>query len=275
MAGSSPTEISDIPLENSHIDITNDEPSLKKRKLPFDNEALIPLNLQNIISKQRISTKIIEKLWQPLDVHNSQSMDSLLNIALLKTLEEESDVSKASRTLTTAWINQSNPESFKARLDQTNLPPPNSMYNTKVRIKANEIKDVLSYDSVSRKKTALETYLSAELKQLQELEDHYNQMLLSHQSDLQYLQKFKQTSKRHQLKLDSDIDDIHEELNLIEYDKKPDDIYLQSNSTYKFDPDQDEDTRAILEQLNKSLNISTSDLKKLNGKLEILSSMLD
>ena len=30
MAGSSPTEISDIPLENSHIDITNDEPSLKR-----------------------------------------------------------------------------------------------------------------------------------------------------------------------------------------------------------------------------------------------------
>lgn len=124
-------------------------------------------------------------------------------------------------------------------------------------------------------KTALETYLLAELKQLQELEDHYNQMLLSHQLDLQYLQKFKQTLKRHQLKLDSDIDDIHEELNLIEYDKKPDDIYLQSNSTYEFDPDQDEDTRAILEQLNKLLNISTSDLKKLNGKLEILSSMLD
>lgn len=265
----------DHPLETTPVDTSLDEPSVKKRKLPFDNESLTPLNLQNIINKQKISTKIIDKFWQPLDATNSQSMDTILNIALLKTLEDESEVRRTSRSLTNVWINQSNPESFKARLDQTKLPPPNSMYSTKVRIKANEIKDVLSYDSVLRKKTVLETYLLAELKQLQELEDHYNQLLLAYQLDSQYLQKFKQTLKRHQLKLDSDIDYKYEELNLIAYDKKPDDIYLQSNSTYEFDPDQDEDTRAILEQLNKLLSISTSDLIKLNEKLEVLSNMLD
>ncbi|RCK67602.1 hypothetical protein Cantr_03184 [Candida viswanathii] len=273
MPGSSPPPSDEV---NPPMDTSFEEPPAKKRKLPFDNEALIPLNLQNIINKQKISTTIIDKFWQPLDATNSQSMDTVLNIALLKTLEAEPEVSKASRTLSNVWLNPANPESFKARLDQTKLPPPNSMYSTKVRIKANEIKDVLSYDSVSRKRTVLETYLLAELKQLQELEEHYNQSLLAYQLDLEYLQKFKRTVKKHQLKLDADIDDRQNELHLIEYDKKPDDIYLQSNSTYQFDPDQDEDTRAILEQLNELLlNITTSDLHKLNEKLEVLSSMLD
>ena len=69
------------------------------------------------------------------------------------------------------------------------------MYSSKLRIRANEVADVLSYDSLTRKRTVLETYLLAELKQLQELENHYNQSLLAYKLDLEYLKKFKSTVK--------------------------------------------------------------------------------
>lgn len=97
-------------------------PASKKRKLTFDNEILNPLNFQPMINKQKISTAVIEKFWQPLDSVNSQSMDNIMNVALLKTLDELH--SKVSRSITNVWFNSANPESFKSRLSQTKLPPP-------------------------------------------------------------------------------------------------------------------------------------------------------
>ena len=74
-----------------------------------------------MINKQKISTAVIEKFWQPLDSVNSQSMDNIMNVALLKTLDELH--SKVSRSITNVWFNSANPESFKSRLSQTKLPP--------------------------------------------------------------------------------------------------------------------------------------------------------
>ncbi|CAX43547.1 conserved hypothetical protein [Candida dubliniensis CD36] len=241
----------------------------KKRKLTFDNEILSPLNLQSIVNKQKISTTVIEKFWQPLDSVNAQSMDDIMNIALLKTLDESH--SKVSRSITNVWFNSANPESFKSRLLQTKLPPPSSMYSSKLRIRANEVADVLSYDSLTRKRTVLETYLSAELKQLQELENHYNQSLLAYKSDLEYLKKFKSTVKNNEMKYNDDLERKHEELNLSVQDKNPDDIYLLSTDN-DFDPETDDDIKFILETIQEKL--LRSKLKTLNDKLEVLCNIL-
>ena len=88
------------------------------------------------------------------------------------------------------------------------------MYSSKLRIRANEVADVLSYDSLTRKRTVLETYLLAELKQLQELENHYNQSLLAYKLDLEYLKKFKSTVKNNELKYNEELERKREELNL-------------------------------------------------------------
>ena len=245
-------------------------PASKKRKLTFDNEILNPLNFQPMINKQRISTAVIEKFWQPLDSVNSQSMDNIMNVALLKTLDELH--SKVSRSITNVWFNSANPESFKSRLSQTKLPPPSSMYSSKLRIRANEVADVLSYDSLKRKRTVLETYLLAELKQLQELENHYNQSLLAYKLDLEYLKKFKSTVKNNELKYNEELERKREELNLSVQNKNPDDIYLLSTDN-DFDPETDDDTKFILETIQE--NLFQSKLKNLNDKLEVLCNVLD
>ena len=245
-------------------------PASKKRKLTFDNEILNPLNFQPMINKQKISTAVIEKFWQPLDSVNSQSMDNIMNVALLKTLDELH--SKVSRSITNVWFNSANPESFKSRLSQTKLPPPSSMYSSKLRIRANEVADVLSYDSLTRKRTVLETYLLAELKQLQELENHYNQSLLADKLDLEYLKKFKSTVKNNELKYNEELERKREELNLSVQNKNPDDIYLLSTDN-DFDPETDDDTKLILETIQE--NLFQSKLKNLNDKLEVLCNVLD
>lgn len=245
-------------------------PASKKRKLTFDNEILNPLNFQPMINKQKISTAVIEKFWQPLDSVNSQSMDNIMNVALLKTLDELH--SKVSRSITNVWFNSANPESFKSRLSQTKLPPPSSMYSSKLRIRANEVADVLSYDSLKRKRTVLETYLLAELKQLQELENHYNQSLLAYKLDLEYLKKFKSTVKNNELKYNEELERKREELNLSVQNKNPDDIYLLSTDN-DFDPETDDDTKFILETIQE--NLFQSKLKNLNDKLEVLCNVLD
>ena len=245
-------------------------PASKKRKRTFDNEILNPLNFQPMINKQKISTAVIEKFWQPLDSVNSQSMDNIMNVALLKTLDELH--SKVSRSITNVWFNSANPESFKSRLSQTKLPPPSSMYSSKLRIRANEVADVLSYDSLTRKRTVLETYLLAELKQLQELENHYNQSLLAYKLDLEYLKKFKSTVKNNELKYNEELERKREELNLSVQNKNPDDIYLLSTDN-DFDPETDDDTKFILETIQE--NLFQSKLKNLNDKLEVLCNVLD
>lgn len=245
-------------------------PASKKRKLTFDNEILNPLNFQPMINKQKISTAVIEKFWQPLDSVNSQSMDNIMNVALFKTLDELH--SKVSRSITNVWFNSANPESFKSRLSQTKLPPPSSMYSSKLRIRANEVADVLSYDSLTRKRTVLETYLLAELKQLQELENHYNQSLLAYKLDLEYLKKFKSTVKNNELKYNEELERKREELNLSVQNKNPDDIYLLSTDN-DFDPETDDDTKFILETIQE--NLFQSKLKNLNDKLEVLCNVLD
>lgn len=146
------------------------------------------------------------------------------------------------------------------------------MYSSKLRIRANEVADVLSYDSLTRKRTVLETYLLAELKQLQELENHYNQSLLAYKLDLEYLKKFKSTVKNNELKYNEELERKREELNLSVQNKNPDDIYLLSTDN-DFDPETDDDTKFILETIQE--NLFQSKLKNLNDKLEVLCNVLD
>lgn len=146
------------------------------------------------------------------------------------------------------------------------------MYSSKLRIRANEVADVLSYDSLKRKRTVLETYLLAELKQLQELENHYNQSLLAYKLDLEYLKKFKSTVKNNELKYNEELERKREELNLSVQNKNPDDIYLLSTDN-DFDPETDDDTKFILETIQE--NLFQSKLKNLNDKLEVLCNVLD
>ncbi|EMG50891.1 hypothetical protein SBY92_001647 [Candida maltosa Xu316] len=256
----------------------NSNSRTSKRKLPLDNDSLAPFNMEQVIKKHTLSKRVIEKLWNPLDEPNAHSLDELLNIALLKTLEHQPDKSEASKSINNAWIDTSttaNNDSFRSRLQLTKLPPPNSMYVHHVRNKTNDLKNAFDYDSVLRKKTVLETYLSAELSSLHELEQTYNQSVLMYDRDVGYFGTFKGTVKGEERRLDEEIQAMEEELALFEYSKLPDNIYLKKKKMDmgEFDPDRDDDTKEILVKLNGSLNLM--DLKKLNEKLEVMINMLD
>ncbi|ABN64840.2 predicted protein, partial [Scheffersomyces stipitis CBS 6054] len=250
----------------------------RKRKITFLDEFKIvdPSTLTMETSKKRVPGKLIDRLWEPLDPQTLDSIDRLLNIALTMTIERYGNTAETQKVIAKTWLNVSDSKSFRSRLEVTKVPAPSSMATNK----SNEISDILSYDQLSRRKTFLETYLNAELKQLSDLQKHYQGMEVAYQSDLEYLEEFRKTTASHAKDVNKDITNIRESLGLDARNGSSDNIKLTSKTDTKssFNPDEDDATKELLQSLHshlQSISSNTEQLGSLNDKLELVYNILD
>ncbi|EGW33424.1 uncharacterized protein SPAPADRAFT_60779 [Spathaspora passalidarum NRRL Y-27907] len=294
-----PTEQPEAPPHNRQSDKTGEankqqesdqespnEPPRKKRNIDVDKLTIIdPSEFKMSNNTKRITGKFIDKFWQPLDDVNAKSFDNILNLALSKTLERlgsldsEGNMNEkmklANKILTNAWLNPSNLESFKSRLRVTKVPLPSTMFpNNK-----GTIKDVFNYDKVLERKQFLETCLSAELKQLQDLEKYYHETKMIYESDKKYLSELTRATNGKEAKLRHQMYTQREELGLDEEIKPDVDLNLATSGTSSssFNPDKDEEIKPILESLQKHLetiSANTEPMLVFNEELEMLLNML-
>ncbi|KAG2736303.1 hypothetical protein G9P44_000393 [Scheffersomyces stipitis] len=267
---------------------TEEQTRQRKRKITFLDEFKIvdPSTLTMETSKKRVPGKLIDRLWEPLDPQTLDSIDRLLNIALTMTIERYGNTAgsgkfnkkmiETQKVIAKTWLNVSDSKSFRSRLEVTKVPAPSSMATNK----SNEISDILSYDQLSRRKTFLETYLNAELKQLSDLQKHYQGMEVAYQSDLEYLEEFRKTTASHAKDVNKDITNIRESLGLDARNGSSDNIKLTSKTDTKssFNPDEDDATKELLQSLHshlQSISSNTEQLGSLNDKLELVYNILD
>ncbi|KAK6464445.1 CENP-Q, a CENPA-CAD centromere complex subunit-domain-containing protein [Scheffersomyces coipomensis] len=279
-------------------------PSIRphKRKLnQLDEFKIIDPNTAFTIdtNKKKIPARIIDEFWEPLNKSSLSSFESILNIALTRTLERYGDnlvnrkngkltkkTVEAQRIITKTWINSQDSKSLLSRLSVTKVPTNDSVSK---EFKSNQDdNNILSFDQLLRRKKFLETYLGAELKQLQQLEKTYNELNINYQLDSKYLQDFKKTTLLNINNMQRELNDKRRGNNIpladeIETDVNAiNDLNLQketsSSGKNHFNPNTDEDTKELLTTLNKHLTnmtTNTKGLKTLNEKLETLYNILD
>lgn len=231
-------------------------------------------------SSKRVTGKFIDRFWEPLPPQTMDSLDRILNIALTRAIERYGTLSKtqkltkkmveAQKVLARTWINNSESKSFKSRVDVTPLPPTSTMST-----KPNTLGDILSFDALLRRKTFLETYLLAELKQLKELEKHHDDLERSYHMDSKYLDEFRKTADHQKQRISRDMASRG---HLVETPLV--DIHLLKTGRISslFDPDVDQDTVEILQLLRRHLDSvagNTDQLQSVNTKLESVYSLLD
>jgi len=231
-------------------------------------------------SSKRVTGKFIDRFWEPLPPQTMDSLDRILNIALTRAIERYGTLSKtqkltkkmveAQKVLARTWINNSESKSFKSRVDVTPLPPTSTMST-----KPNTLGDILSFDALLRRKTFLETYLLAELKQLKELEKHHDDLERSYHMDSKYLDEFRKTADHQKQRISRDMASRG---HLVETPLV--DIHLLKTGRISslFDPDVDQDTVEILQLLRRHLDSvagNTDQLLSVNTKLESVYSLLD
>lgn len=243
--------------------------------------------------KKKIPANLMERFWDPLPDESKASLERLMLIALNRTLEkytpgkksEDVRIRETQKMLAENWLNKNVPKSFLARLDATNLPPLTSMKGfSRVANSADQLStEFLGLDQLSRRKKYLETYLLAELKQLLELEIHYNSLEMSYQLDVKYLAEFKKTTAKNEQKMQQEIAKKRAAFNLDSYRKQPEGISLAEKSddflsSTSFNPNTDADTKEVNQILHKhlaSLLANTQGLRALNDKIEVLYNYLD
>ncbi|KAK6198107.1 CENP-Q, a CENPA-CAD centromere complex subunit-domain-containing protein [Scheffersomyces amazonensis] len=247
------------------------------------------VDLTTETTKRKIPARIIDQFWEPLNGKSLSSFEKVLNIALSRTLERYGDVknngkiskriSEAQRIISKTWINSQESKSLLSRLVVTPLPLNNTMN------KDMKSEDVLSYDELLRRKKFLETYLGALIKQLEQLEKHYNELNVSYQSDLKYLQDFKKTTSSNINQMQRELNEKRVDLDIplgseaIIESTKDLNLQMENKSIHKkFNPNEDNETKDILCSLHnhlQSISTNTQGLKTLNDKLEILYNVLD
>lgn len=269
-------------------DLDNIPPAKRQRtELPeFD-----PTNPSGLIKEQsskRVPGKLIEKLWEKLDPTSVKSFERVSSIVLNRVLENlrgegatERKIADADRVINANYMDLEDPWSFRARLGATNFPPPSSMQSL-AKMSAAEASqiDILNADQLLRKKQYLETYMLAELKQLNELERHYRTISDGYELDLQYLQQFRRTTAVNKSQMQQEVRAKREALQLDSVSKEDNGIVLleDTGDFTKFKPDGDDDVRDVLQELSEHLTRiagNTAGLTTLNDKLEVLYNILD
>jgi len=189
----------------------------------------------------------------------------------MERYKSQPKIVEARRVLANTWIND-NLKSFNSRLGLTKVPPLSTMTT-----KLNEVNDILNFDVVLSRKKYLETCLLAELKQLHELEKHEQNLQLSYNLDLEYLQQLKKTASKQEQNMIRKINEKREALALDEVEQADDGINL-NDARNPFNPHDDEEVVSLLTKLNQHLtNVENSSKKlgQLNDRLEVVNNILD
>lgn len=282
-------EVTENPGGDDEADRLNLLPPAKRQRTELPEfDPTNPSGLSKELASKRVPGKLIEKLWAKLDPAPLKSFDRVSSIVLNRVLENlrgegatESKISEAGKEISASYIDAEDHRSFRARLGATNLPPPSSMQSL-AKMSAAEASqiDILSADQLLRKKQYLDTYLLAELKQLNELERHHSTISDAYELDLQYLRQFRKTTAVNQDQMHQETRSKREALKLDSV-RQDDDIALLRDDTgafTRFKPDDDDDVRDVLQELSTHLAGiagNTADLTALNDKLEVLYNILD
>lgn len=263
--------ITETETEAATIDETTyDRP---KRKLQAaDLDIIDPNSFRVVKSQKRVPGTVITKLWEPLDDITINSIYKMLHICLGKTMERyklQEKIKESRRILTNTWVEPRNPLAFLARLKLTNLP-----LKTTMTSKINEINDVINYDLILKRNKYLQTLLSAELSQLNDLQVHYSNCQANYQSDYDYLQKFRDIVRKQEKEQLTNGDFSHE---IISPDA-PDNINLAPSNPSSFIPDHDPEIKSILTKLDTNLTNLDRDTNKLQityDKLKTINNMIE
>ncbi|CCE78463.1 Piso0_001086 [Millerozyma farinosa CBS 7064] len=254
-----------------------------------DNESILkPLSVKRERRKKRVAGKYIENFWKPLNSQNHKTFSRIIDMSINKTLEKymvnkerpSKRLLEAQACLSKEWPNTEDPKSFISRLKHTNVPPASTM-QTSSKFNPRDL-DVLDHDALARRLKYLETYLSAELKQLSDLEKYYSDLEFIYKSDDAYSKDFDKTvsanvssmhEKLYQKKSELSISDIAdpENHNIVLVEK-------HNSRSETYDPDNDIETKNALALVNRTLKKSytkLSHLSKLNDELEELYNIID
>lgn len=254
--------------------------AVKKRVRPDDvtYDPANPAGVTRETHKKRVTGRAIEKLWVPLEHNALRSFEKLCTISMTKTLErfegaseQAAKVAETQRVLAQLWLSDSMAKSFLARLKVTKLPPLKSL-QVRMRGAKPEQFDPLSIDEVRHRKAVFETYLLAELKQLDGLELYYQSLKTMYDLDLKYLSEFKRTTSsiqaqiakersQHVESLHLDMPDTYTDINLAERAA----AVSEHHARARFDPNRDPDVKELLHGFQQELAPLRTSIRDLLG----------
>ncbi|CAH2356012.1 hypothetical protein CLIB1423_42S00518 [[Candida] railenensis] len=255
-----------------------------------------PQSISRSSVKSKVPGRLIERLWSPLSLDSIDSIQRILSMCVnqsiqryapapvkgssKKALEPPKKMLEAQKVLRDGWLSSRNTSSFASRLKETSLPLPTTKSSSSFGYKGTGGGDTFNYDKLVRRKKYLETYLSAELKQLNELEKNFKSYENVLEQDKTYLSELRRSTTKENSKMRNEIS---KKRSLLSIDGPIDKgsecrIIKKRKSESKFNPNEDEDTAGMLELLSRHLSSikgNTSQLRELNTEIEALFNLLD
>ena len=137
--------------------------------------------------------------------------------------------------------------------------------------------NVLAFDSLNRRKKFLETYLQAELKQVNQLERYHKELSTVYQQDLQYLQEFKKTTEIEIKSMTEEATELRRNMGLENSKNTPEGEYVEK-PVKPFNPNDDPETRQLLTEIRDKLaplQEKCKELAEADDALEVLYNFLD
>lgn len=286
-AHTSGSDSEDYPRKRPRATLARDRATVHSHA-DADYDPLNPAGVRKERVRKRVAGKVIEKLWTPLDRDSYKSFENLCDVSLNKVLERygtsaalRAKVLEARRVLTHHWLSDKNMRSFLARLHVTKLPPLKSLH---VRMKGstpNEL-DPLSIDLVLHKKAVCETYLLAELKQLEALEVSYRALQAAYDLDSKYLQDFTKTTAALHAHIAEEKQDMMKQLHLDTATPVTKNIQLTKQPLpfdhRRFRPNDDADIQLVLQQINRVVDDTKApvrDLLEFCDQLDLIQNKLN
>lgn len=255
-----------------------------------------PQSISRSSVKSKVPGRLIERLWSPLPMDSIDSIQRILSMCVnqsiqryapapvkgssKKALEPPKKMLEAQKILRDGWLSSRNASSFASRLKETSLPLPTTRASSSFGYKSTGGGDTFNYDKLVRRKKYLETYLLAELKQLNELEKNFKLCENVFEQDKKYLVELRRSTTKENSKMRNEISKKRSLLSIDGSVEKGSDcrIIKKRKSKSKFNPNEDEDTAGILELLSRHLSSikgNTLQLREINSEIESLYNLLD
>lgn len=247
--------------EDNNINKPNESTITDSRKRPFSPDSI---HYETI--KKRIPPSQMEKFWDYLDSATISSLTKIMDIGIVKSLERLSNANKskvAEKYLLKSWV-LDDPRSFITRLNSTTLPKSHSMHSTSY--KNDENLDILNYDHLNHRKKWLETYLSAEIKQLEELKKYHERLNDNFQADKNYLKDLEKTIDVNKSKMSKERSkrEVFTHVRVNKHEK----VNVMEDSRFQFE--ENDEFSSTLTDLNNNL----TDLQKRSQNLHKLNDTL-
>lgn len=256
-----------------------------------------PQSITRSSIKSKVAGRLIDRLWNPLPVDSLNSIEKILSMCVNQSIQRYAPVTvkgkskskifepskmmlEAQQILRDGWLSSGNRSSFASRLKETPLPVPVVKGTVSFGRRSRDGVDQFNFDTLQRRKKYLETYLLAELKQLNELENNYKLHESVYELDKKYLNELRRSTTKENSKKRNEIS---KKRSLLSIDKplgisNECRVKKRRRGESKFNPDEDADTLGILESLTRhlsSIRRNTLQLKDINTELESLFNLLE